>query len=60
MIASAGTVTNTVVQNNPEISGVRVSFELTPGGTDLIELRLALKANDQLISESWLYRWTKS
>ncbi len=60
VIASAGTVTNTVVQNNPEISGVRVSFELTPGGTDLIELRLALKANDQLISESWLYRWTKS
>ena len=60
VMASAGMVTNTVVQNNPEISGVRVSFELTPGGTDLIELRLALKANDQLISESWLYRWTKS
>jgi len=39
---------------------VRVSFELDPGGTDLSELRLVLRAGEQQISESWLYRWTKS
>jgi glucans biosynthesis protein len=57
--ASAGSVANVVVQRNSEISGLRVSFELNTGGVELIELRLGLKANDQLISESWLYRWTK-
>jgi periplasmic glucans biosynthesis protein len=39
---------------------VRVSFELDPGGTELSELRLALRLGDQQISETWLYRWTKS
>ncbi len=38
---------------------MRVSFELNPNGADLVELRLALKAGEQLISENWLYRWTK-
>lgn len=56
---SQGSVANVVVQRNPEIPGVRVSFVLTPGGAELVELRLALKAGDQWISESWLYRWTK-
>ena len=56
---NAGTVTNVVVQRNPEVSGVRVSFELNPEAADLVELRLVLKAAEQTISESWLYRWTK-
>lgn len=58
--ASSGSLANILVQQNPEIGGFRVSFELNVGGTDVSELRLALKANDQLISESWLYRWTRS
>lgn len=57
--ASAGSLANVVVQRNPEISGLRVTFELNTGGVELIELRLGLKSNDQLISESWLYRWTR-
>lgn len=57
---SAGTVANIVAQSNPEISGLRVTFEVTPGGTDLIELRLVLKAGEQQISETWLYRWTRT
>lgn len=57
---SAGTIANIVLQQNPEISGFRVSFELTPQGADLAELRLVLKANEAQISETWLYRWTKS
>jgi periplasmic glucans biosynthesis protein len=58
--ANPGTVENITVHPNPEIDGVRVSFELDPGGTDLSELRLVLRAGEQQISESWLYRWTKS
>lgn len=55
---SAGKTSNVVVQRNPEIPGVRVSFELNPDGAELVELRCALKSGDQWISESWLYRWT--
>ncbi len=58
--ASAGSIANVVVQENPEIRGLRVSFELNSSGTDVVELRLGLKANDRQISESWLYRWTRS
>ena len=43
-----------------EIDGVRVSFELDPAGTELCELRLALRLDDQQVSETWLYRWTKA
>jgi glucans biosynthesis protein len=57
--ASAGRVSNVVVQRNLEISGVRVTFELTPQDAQLVELRCVLKAGDQAVSETWLYRWTK-
>ncbi len=57
--ASPGTVANVVVQRNPEVAGIRVSFELNPDSAELIELRLSLKAAEQTISETWLYRWTK-
>jgi periplasmic glucans biosynthesis protein len=56
--ANPGTISNVVVQANPEIDGVRVSFELDPAGTELCELRLSLKRADRQISETWLYRWT--
>jgi glucans biosynthesis protein len=58
--ANPGTVSDIAVHENPEVGGLRVSFELDPGGTELCELRLALKLGDQQISETWLYRWTKS
>ena len=57
--ANPGSIGNVVVQRNPAISGVRVSFEMSPGSADVVELRLVLKAAEQAISESWLYRWTK-
>ncbi len=58
--ASAGSISNLVVVRHSEIMGVRVTFNLNTGGTELIELRLGLKSGGQLISESWLYRWTKA
>lgn len=57
---SSGSFANLVVQENPEIKGVRVTFVLNTSGTDTVELRLGLKANDRLVSENWLYRWTRS
>jgi glucans biosynthesis protein len=49
-----------VVQQNAEIGGLRVTFEMTPGNAELIEMRLVLKSGEQTISESWVYRWTKA
>lgn len=58
--SSGGSIANIVVQENRESGGLRVSFELNTSGTDTIELRLGLKVNDQQVSESWLYRWTRA
>lgn len=60
LAVTAGATSNLSVQRHPELQGYRVKFELNPGGTELVELRLCLKLAGQLISENWLYRWTKS
>ena len=57
--ASQGAVSAPVVQTNPDIDGVRVSFSFDPKGVATSELRLVLQANDNPVSETWLYRWTK-
>jgi glucans biosynthesis protein len=57
--ASSGAVSAPVVQANPEIDGLRVSFGLDPKGAASSELRLALQVKDKTVSETWLYRWTK-
>lgn len=60
LAASSGATSNLVVQRLPEAQGLRVRFELSTTGTDLIELRLGLRVANQPISESWLYRWTRA
>lgn len=60
LAASAGATSDLVVQRLPEAQGLRVRFNLNTTGTDLIELRLGLRVGNQLISESWLYRWTRA
>lgn len=56
--ASAGRLSNLVLQPNPLTKGVRASFELAPGDTDVVELRLRLLRGERPVSETWLYRWT--
>ena len=56
--ASAGAVSAPVVQANPEIDGLRVSFGFDPKGAASSELRLVLRQRKP-VSETWLYRWTK-
>ena len=38
--------------------GAALVFDLDPGSESLSELRVQLKAADQPVSETWLYRWT--
>ena len=58
--ASAGRLSNLVLQSNPITKGVRASFELSPGDADVAELRLRLLREDRPVTETWLYRWTAS
>jgi glucans biosynthesis protein len=60
LVVSGGQTSNLSIQRHPELPGLRVKFELNTAGTELIELRLCLKLAGQLISENWLYRWTKA
>jgi glucans biosynthesis protein len=58
VFASKGMLKNIVGQPNVATGGFRVSFELDVSGIELSELRLVLVRDDQVISETWLYRWT--
>jgi glucans biosynthesis protein len=60
LTTTAGSTANLSVQRHPDLQGFRVKFELNAAGTELVELRLGLKLAGQLISESWLYRWTRA
>ncbi len=57
---SAGKLSSLVLQPNPRIGALRASFELSPGETNVAELRLRLMRGDQPATETWLYRWTAS
>lgn len=56
---STGTVSEGVLQRNPDTGGPRLVFQFDPQGAGLAEFRVQLRdaAGDPL-SEVWLYRWT--
>jgi len=56
--AGPGTLLNKRVYKETQNKTCRVAFDLDPGGESYSELRLVLKAGDEIISETWLYRWT--
>lgn len=58
--ASTGTIESAVLQPNPETKGLRASFVLNPAGEALSEIAMKLLAPSGPISETWVYRWTKS
>jgi glucans biosynthesis protein len=55
---SKGTAKNVVVQDNPAIGGLRLTFQLDPGVETLVEIRATLTFETQLAAETWVYRWT--
>lgn len=58
--ASAGKVSNVVAHANDQTGGIRLSFEFDPDNADLSEFRALLQRGETPVSETWLYRWTKS
>lgn len=57
--AGAGKINHLVLQPNPEIKGLRMSFVLEPEGAAVVELRAQIMQNDAPASEVWVYRWTR-
>lgn len=55
---SAGEVSSIVLQPNPEIRGMRLSFALEPKGAELAELKAGVFRGDTALTESWVSRWT--
>jgi glucans biosynthesis protein len=56
--AAPGQIVSVRVYPNKDRRSVRVVFDLDPGADSYSELRLVLKAENQPVSETWLYRWT--
>ncbi len=53
-----GTVSDPILQHNPETGGVRLDFGFDPDGDRAMELRAQLMVDGAPVSEVWLYRWT--
>lgn len=59
--SSAGEVTGASLFALPEGRGTRVTFLLTPGTSDAVDLRLVLRdAQGVPATPVWLYRWTRA
>ncbi len=56
--ADKGTISNVVVERNPDLHGWRMSFDLAPADTKVTELRAQLMGDAGPVSETWIYRWT--
>lgn len=56
---SSGTIRDVVVQKNTETGAWRLSFELEPEkDKDPVELRAVLRADKDVLTETWLYQWS--
>jgi glucans biosynthesis protein len=53
-----GEVRNVAVRDNKATGGQRVTFQYLPEGGKQTDLRCQLKQNGQVVSETWVYRWT--
>jgi glucans biosynthesis protein len=57
--SSTGTVTDGVLQRNPETGGPRLAFAFRPDADALAEMRVQLRLGEAALSEVWLYRWAR-
>ncbi|MEL6299284.1 MAG: glucan biosynthesis protein G [Pseudomonadota bacterium] len=56
---SGGTVSDVVVQKNPETGGLRAAFIFQPGDRDRADIRLNLGSWNGRTPETWIYRWVR-
>jgi glucans biosynthesis protein len=56
--ANPGGIVNVSLAENPEVNGLRLSFELEPDGANQVEMRVDLRSGDRPIAETWVYRWS--
>jgi glucans biosynthesis protein len=52
------TLSEGLVQRNPETGGPRLALNFDPGDIAVADLRAQLLHGDRPVSEVWLYRWT--
>lgn len=55
--ASSGTVSGAFMEPVPGTKRWRAIFDLTPTGTDPVELRLYIRGNGDALTETWLYQF---
>ena len=56
--ANPGALRDAVISENPEISGLRLRFDLDPEGADQVEMRVDLRSGERPVAETWVYRWS--
>ena len=56
--ATPAALHDAVISENPEINGLRLTFELDPEGAELVEMRIELRSGERRIAETWVYRWS--
>jgi periplasmic glucans biosynthesis protein len=56
--ASPGSLHDAVITENPELKGLRLTFDLDPEGSEVVEMRLELRSGERRIAETWVYRWS--
>jgi glucans biosynthesis protein len=59
VFTTSGQISKPVVQANPETHGWRLFFELTPDGRSPADLRAFLRNGDDVLSETWSFRWVR-
>ena len=58
--ASSGKISNTVVHKNLMTGSWRLMFDFEPDpDKDPVDLRAHLKANNQVLTETWIHQWNK-
>ncbi|GLI92284.1 glucans biosynthesis protein G 1 [Methylocystis echinoides] len=58
LTTSPGSATNVRTFLDPQAKTCRVVFDVDPAGENYCEIRLVLRADEEPLSETWLYRWT--
>ncbi|MBK1642055.1 glucan biosynthesis protein D [Chromatium okenii] len=59
VFTTSGQVSKPIVQANPANNGWRLFFELTPNGNQPADLRAFLRNGNDVLSETWSFRWVR-